>query len=249
MQNLAAAGYYSRANGLIMMFQRLVLDATHSVALPMFSREHRTSGDISAPFLRATSYVTSLGWAFFLGLALMALPATRILYGDQWDASVDLVRVLAIGMCIGVPAIMSLPALLAVGKVLVILRVTLVLVPVQVAAVAVGAHFSTLGAAIGFAAAQGLAVTLWLIVAQREIGFTWSAMFRTLARSAALAAAVTAAPLLGLAAMHSVPIGHLLPLLGTTLVGAAVFVAAAHWMRHPIDEEMQRVLKRLPWRR
>lgn len=245
LQSLTAAGYFSRANGLAMMFQRMVMDATNVVALPTFAREFRSVGNIRAPFLRATAYVTALGWAFFIGLALAAYPTVRVLYGDQWDNSVDVVRVLAMGMCIGMPVAIVQPALLALGKPAVILRITLVLVPVQIAVIAIGAHFSLMGAAVGFALSQCLALVLWASAAQRELGFAWPQFGEALRRSALLAAAVSAAPLLALGAVHLAGIGHLPMLLVTAALGVVLFVLAARWVGHPIDEEIQRIKLRL----
>ncbi len=244
LQSLSAAGYFSRANGLAMMFQRLVLDATNVVALPTFAREFRSMGNVREPFLRATAYVTALGWAFFVGLAIAAYPTVRVLYGDQWDASVDVVRVLAVGMCIGMPMAMVQPALLALGKPGVILRTNLRLVPVQLGAIAAGASVSLLGAAIGFAGTQCLALVLWARAARRELGIDWTPFFDALRRSALLAGVVSAAPLLAMVVVPHLGLGKLVLLLTTAAMGVLLFVLAAHWLRHPIDEEVQRVLLR-----
>ena len=88
-QSITDAGFLSRASGLVMMFNRLILDGMNTVAISWFSKESRGSGNIVEPFLRATSYVTAIGWSFAVGTVLLASPVIRLLYGEQWGGAVD----------------------------------------------------------------------------------------------------------------------------------------------------------------
>lgn len=92
LQTMAEAGLFSRCQGLVVMFQRLVMDAVGTVALPYFSKQSRESADIAPAFVVAMELVCGLGWSFFFGIALLAYPAIQILYGPQWDAAVDPAR-------------------------------------------------------------------------------------------------------------------------------------------------------------
>jgi O-antigen/teichoic acid export membrane protein len=251
LQNLAAAGMYSRGNGLAQMFQRMILDATQAVALPMFAKAQREVGNISEPLLRALSYVTALGWSFFLGLALMGFPLTRLLYGNQWDDSVSLMRLLAIGMAIGLPAAMCPSALMATGYASRILGISLVVVPIQVLCVGLGAMISLEGAGIGFVVSQVCTVPIWLIVTQREIKFEWQSLVRVLARSAGVAFVVTLAPISSVVFYGLQPQSSVAPLVLAGSVGLALFWVAARWLRHPIQDEIDRVTTQLQrrWRK
>lgn len=249
LQGMAAAGFFSRANGLTMMFQRLVLDATQAVALPLFARAGRDGANISEPFLRATSYVTALGWAFLLGLALMAPAAVHLLYGDQWDASIEVVRALALGLCISLPAAMCQQALMALGRVTVILRVSLVLVPLQIACIAAGAQHSALAAAIGFAAAQTVSVTVWLLSARQAMRFTWRNLRTTLVRSAALSTAVTAVPLACVLLTQHFAVHDLVQLVSVLFISALVLLLIAPRINHPLAEEVDRLRRRAPMKK
>ena len=248
LQDLTAAGLYSRGNGLAQMFQRMVLDATQAVALPMFAKAQREVGNISEPLLRALSYVTALGWSFFLGLALMGLPLTRLLYGDQWDDSVSLMRLLALGMAIGLPAAMCPNALMATGRANRILGITLVIVPIQVICIGLGAAVSLEGAGIGFVVAQACSMPIWLIVTQREIGFKWRALGVVLARSAALAAVATLAPATCLLIFGLQPESNWIPLVWAGFIGLLLFCLAARWLQHPIQDEIDRLTIQLKQR-
>lgn len=246
LQGLSAAGFYSRANGLAAMFQRLVLDATSSVAMPLLAKEHRESGQIGEPLVRALAYVTALGWAFFAGLALLAYPVVRLLYGDQWDDSVVLVRYIALGMAVGLPAALSPQALTASGGAGRILRTSSAAVAIQILCIGSGAFFGLNGAGIGFAVAQCITLPLWLRVCDRQFGLPWRMLARTLAGSAYVAALTSLVPIACVLCFGLQPSGNLVPVIGSAVLGLLVFVLAARWLGHPIYREFAWLAAKLP---
>ncbi len=240
LQGLAAAGFYSRSNGLALMFQRLLLDATQSVAMPLFATAQRKEGSLNEPFLRSISYVTALGWSFFIGLALLAHPLTRLLYGDQWGASIPVTRLLALGMVINLPCAMCPQALMASGRPGQMLRGIIAVVSVQVLSVAIGATQGLEGAAIGFVLAQLAIVSIWLLISHRHLGFDWAALRHVLRQSATLAGAASLAPLAVVLLLGQAPPERVLPLVLSLIGGLTLFVLSARWLRHPIHEELVR---------
>jgi O-antigen/teichoic acid export membrane protein len=62
----------------------------------------REGGDFSRSFVKATGYVTVIGWTFCLMIAFLAHPIIYVLFGPQWVGAVDLARVLATAMAFGV---------------------------------------------------------------------------------------------------------------------------------------------------
>ena len=245
LQSMTAAGLYSRSNGLTSMFQRLILDATQTVALPLFAKAKRETGDISEPFLRIVSYVTALGWSFFLGLMALSYPLTRLLYGDQWDDSVDLTRLLALGMVVGLPAAMCPQALMASGRADGLLRVTVWVVVAQVLCIGMGAVFGLLGAGVGYVASQLVSVAIWLASTRHIVGFEWQQLRSKLRCSAAVASITAIAPLSTLAMFGLRPNSVLAPVAVCLLSGAVLFVLAARWLRHPIYEEIKELMSHL----
>src|SRR5450830_1240505 len=157
LQGLTAAGLYSRSMGLVLMFYRLFVDAVGAVCLPWFARKSREQGGFVAPFLKATSYVTAFGWSFCLVVICLAHPIVRALYGNQWDQSVDLARLLAVDIALGVPASLCQTALLSSGAVVTISRLT-VLNALQ------GVVF------VAFGAWQGLMTLGFLMIASTAVG-------------------------------------------------------------------------------
>jgi O-antigen/teichoic acid export membrane protein len=112
---VAPVGYFSRANGLGELFNRTVLRAALPVCLPYFAQEVRNGQDVRHGYLRAVSYLTAIGWPFFIFLAAMAFPTIRILYGSQWIASVPLAQILCVVAAVEVTYFLAKEVLIAQG--------------------------------------------------------------------------------------------------------------------------------------
>ena len=241
VQSLTAAGLYSRGNGLTSMFQKLVLDATQAVALPLLAKSHRDSGRLDEPLLRALSYVTVLGWTFLSGLALLGHPITRLLYGNQWDASVTLMQLLAIGTALNLPAALSPNALLAIGRASSILRTTVTVAPIQIACVAFGAWFSLEGAGWGFIGSQFIALPIWWRVSRQDLGIQMPDLLRVLSCSAAVAILTSLAPLSAVLIFGATPSSNLPSILYSMALGLFLFLGGLAWFKHPLHQEFVRL--------
>lgn len=171
VHSMVEAGLFSRGQGLVTMFQRLVMDAVNSVALPYFARQSRESGNVGASFMVAMELITGLGWAFFSGIALMAYPAVRILYGTQWDDAVDPARWLAVACAFSIPAAICPPALIAIGAVNDVLKATLLSTLVAVAATVLGTFLGLLALSKCLIVSGMLASVIWIMTARKHIDF------------------------------------------------------------------------------
>jgi O-antigen/teichoic acid export membrane protein len=193
LQSMAAAGLFSRGQGLVTMFQRLVLDAVNAVALPYFARQSRESRDLGVPFLIAMELITGLGWVFFSGIALMAWPAIRILYGTQWDAAVDPARWLAVACAVAIPAAICSPPLIGIGAINDVLKATLLSMLAALVAVALGAMSGPLLLSQCLIVSGLLSSAFWLYVARKHITFTIGAILRVWGKSLLVALGASAA--------------------------------------------------------
>lgn len=243
-QSLTAVGLFSRANGLVALFARLVSDSVNSVALPLFAQQVRQKDDLSPVFLKANAYITSLGWSFALMVILLAHPLVRVLYGLQWDASVDLARWLAAAMGVAAPAALCYQALLGSGAAAQLLRAMAMSCALTVACAAVGAYFGLLPLAWGLLLAALMSTVVWLRITRALLGFDWSDYFRSLFGSAKVAAASACVPL----ALHlwfgATPL-YSLPVLAVGVLGCAVgFVAGSIISGHPIATELLALWRR-----
>ncbi|KEZ77876.1 membrane protein involved in the export of O-antigen and teichoic acid [Salinisphaera hydrothermalis C41B8] len=89
-------GIFSRGYGLVRMFQGNISGAVGAVVFSEFSQRHRDGSGAGALYLRSITYITGIGWPFLGCAALTAFPVMRIVFGDQWDAAVPILRLLAV---------------------------------------------------------------------------------------------------------------------------------------------------------
>ena len=238
MQELSTVGFYSRANGLVQMFHRLFVDAVGAVCLPWFARQSREQGGFVDPFLKATSYVTAFGWSFCLAVICLAHPIVHLLYGNQWDQSVDLARLLAIAMAFTVPASLCGTALVSSGAVNTIARVTVLAAMQNVVFVALGASQGLVTLGVAMIASAAIAAFIWLQATSRHIGLPLPGLLRTLRQSAMVAFAAGIGPALAFWLYGPYPEGFVWPLLIGIVGGLAGFVGGILLVRHPLQVEI-----------
>lgn len=244
VHGMGAAGFFSRANGLATMFHRLILDATHSVALPMFAKQVRENGSPAPAFLLGTAYITAIGWSFFLGMIFLAQPVIRLLYGVQWDGSVTLARLLAAAFMMAMPAALCSVVLVASGHIKVVVRATLIFASQYVLWVFLGATEGLVTVGYGLIVAQTVGALVWLRCTQPRIGFTWSQLRDVLGRSAAVATAASVCPVIAFFVFGAHTEKILAPLLVGIPGSIAMFLAAVFLVNHPIKEEALRIWSR-----
>lgn len=244
-QDLATAGLYSRANGLVQMFNRLVTDAVNAVCLPWFSKQSQEKGGIAESFLTATAYVSVVGWLFCIMLLCEAYPIIRLLYGEQWDQSVTLTRLLSVAMAFSVPASLCYAALMSVGAVDIILRLTLFGAILTVLLVSVGVAYGAFG--VGCAAITiaciGSCVNLWWTA--RRINLPLSALGRTLLLSGKTILPAAIGPMIALWIFGPKPDSLILPLAICGGGGAIGFFVGVWRFKHPIKRELDTILIRV----
>jgi O-antigen/teichoic acid export membrane protein len=239
LQSLTAAGLYSRASGLVAMFQRLVTDVVHGVALSWFAKAAREGGDVGRSFVKATGHVTAIGWTFCAAIALLAHPIIVMLFGPQWIGAVDVARVLAAAMAFGVPVTLSFAALVAAGAVAQVFRATALSTAVIVALSAAGAWFGLLYASWANVLASAFAAIVFMRLTQREIGFEWAALRAALLKSGGVALGAAIAPAAAWLAFGAHPDEIVAPIAVGTLGSALGFVAAVFALGHPIRDELR----------
>ena len=245
LQSLTAAGLYSRSSGLVGMFHRLFVEAVGAVCLPWFAAQSRERGDFVAPFLKATSYVTALGWSFCLALICLAYPIVRVLYGDQWDQSVDLARLLAVAAIFSVPSSLCQTALLSTGAVTTMARLTVFGALQSLVFVAFGAWQGLLAMGVAVIAATALVAAMWLHATARHIELPLVRLLRMFRQSMAVALISAIGPALALWIYGPYPQVFLMPLLlglGGSVMG---FFVGIFVFKHPLQEEIMTIREKM----
>lgn len=115
--DMPSVAFFSRANGLIELFHKTVLRAVMPVCLPYFSKSNREQGTVVTGYLRVASYLTAIGWPFFIFLGVVAYGAVRIIYGTQWTSSVPLAQILCAAALIEIMHFLAKEAIIAAGRV------------------------------------------------------------------------------------------------------------------------------------
>lgn len=242
MQSLAAAAYFSRANGLVNLFSRLVTDAVYPVALSLFSRESREGKALAEPFLRSLSYITVLSWSFCLTLVFVAHPAVRVLYGPQWDESVALTRWLAACMALISPVPLCTAALIGTGNVKLVVKATSWSAGATVCAAVTGSMFGLQALGMGLLLAACVSAVSWLHAAQGCLKFSRRGLMASSARSALVAtcaASPAAAVMLHSGTQPELPV----PSLGIAGFGfAAAFLLSIFVSKHPLRMELRNLV-------
>jgi O-antigen/teichoic acid export membrane protein len=239
LHGLAAAGYMSRASGLVGMFHRLISDSALSVALALFSRTARDAGDLKTPFLKGMSYITVLGWSFAAALASLAHPTIRVLYGDQWDSAVGLTRVLALSMVLAMPIKLCHSALLGAGQIGSMVRASIFTACSTLCLAGAAAPLGVLHLASGLAVASLANSGYWLWHARKVVGFAWPELLRVLVPSMLVACIAGALPFVVGLVLGFAPSNVALAL-GLGAPGAAIGFLLGCWLtKHPILVELR----------
>jgi len=94
---LGAVGLMSRAQNVMLLFDKLLLDALGPVLLPTLAGRLRDGREVKAVHIRMISCISATAWAFFSVLALCADPFVRLILGPQWLDAIAPIRILCIG--------------------------------------------------------------------------------------------------------------------------------------------------------
>jgi O-antigen/teichoic acid export membrane protein len=238
LQSLTAAGLYSRASGLVALFNKLVTDTIHGVALSWFAREARLGGDIAPSFVKATACVTAVGWTFCGVIVFLARPIIELLFGPQWTGAAELASLLAVAMALGVPVALCFAALVAAGAVAQVLKATVASAVVLVALSVPAAWFGLFYTGWAHVAAAAFDAALFLWLTHKVIPFPWAELRGALSKSAGVAACAAIGPAAAWAGFAGRPEAIVAPVLAG-VVGCAVGFLAAIWLfRHPIQQEL-----------
>lgn len=112
----AEVGIFSRGMGYVDFISQSVLDGVGSVAQPYMSDTKRRGNDVAQAYIKATALLCSLVWPVLVVAGFSALPAIRLLFGNQWDTAAPIASALSFWMCIKVISFFSPPLLIAVGR-------------------------------------------------------------------------------------------------------------------------------------
>lgn len=242
MLGMTDTGLFSRGYGVVNLYRTNVLGAIESVAFPAFAREHRETATAPELFRKALVYTTGISWPFFACGVILAYPVINILFGDQWNASVPLMRWLCVAALVGTLIYQCNRFLVALGRVTTVTRVELQYQLARIGITIVAAFYGI----TAVAASQVLVYVIATVLYYRQMRIYDALTVRKCAMALVpsvvvmLATCVVPAAIVlwpGLVARHMVP-AFVVAFLG----GGAGWLLAVVFVRHPLLDELKRVV-------
>ncbi len=245
MLGMTSVGLFSRGYGVVNMYRENIVGAIESVAFPAFAREHREHAKAPELLLKALVYITGISWPFFACGILLAYPVIRILFGDQWDAAVPLMRWLCAAALIGTLMYQSNRFLVAVGRVGTATRVEVSYQLARIGITIIAAFYSL----EAVAASQVLVYILATVLYYRQLRGYDALAIRNCARALVPSAVITLATCVIPAVIVVWPdliTRHMVPAFAVAFVGGVAGWSVAIMVTgHPLHGELQRLLSRL----
>lgn len=111
-----SVGLYSRANGLVGIFQQIAGPTINYNALPYISANHHANVPLAPILSKATSYLTGLALPAFMVTAIFAREIIRVLYGEVWVDAAPVVVILCASYGVRIGYSLCPAALMAIGR-------------------------------------------------------------------------------------------------------------------------------------
>lgn len=235
-----ALGFYGLAYRLMLFPIQRVTDVVSSVALPAFATLQDDRIRLASGYLRAVRALSAVVIPVTVGIALTAPDLVPVLFGEQWRPAVAPLRVLAV----------SGPALAMVrlngnlfegmGRAGVSLAISAVTLALLVPAFLVGVRHGVMGVAIAYTATAYLGLLPAAHMVARTAGIGVGQQIRNVLPVLAGATVMVGAVLLSVPVL---PANELVRLVGTTVVGAGVYLATVALLAQDLLGDVVRVVR------
>ena len=238
-------GLFSRAKGLVDMFQNNITVAIIRVASVALAQSSREGEQLAPLFARGTTMFTGIAWPFFGALAIMAPEIIQVLFGPQWGSAHSIGTILAVSILPAGLFALGPAVLTATGMVQRRLRVALIWCPVHLALLVAASQVSLEAMALCWFVTNCVLAAAYAAQLVKVLGVSLSTLYAGVSRSALVAACSTGTMALieFLGDWLSVPPLVVLPF--AYAFGVLAWVAAVRLFRHPVSSEIDRSLRLL----
>ena len=192
-------------------------------------------------YIRAVSLQTGFAWPFFAAFGAALLPVVRLLYGDQWDASVPIAEALIFWAALVATFSYGGHALLSVGCLNLNLAQASISLAARFGAVLYAVQYGLQSIAVAFIAVGvlELVITTWFLYI--AIGMTPLDLLRACTRSALVASLpLTACHGLAPAIYANISLEFFQVVAFGTL-GMSCWLLGLYLFKHPLRLELHRV--------
>lgn len=127
-----AVGILSRAQGVMNLFHRDMMEAIKGVAYPAFAEASRQNADMEDIHSRSITALTAVAWPFYGFFALYPLESLRFLFGPQWDEAAPLVPIFCAAGAVAVIWSLAMSMTIAMGRVRLATLSELIIQPLRI---------------------------------------------------------------------------------------------------------------------
>lgn len=234
-------GLYSRANGLVGIFQQIAGPTINYHAVPYIARHHHASEPLGPMIAKSASYLTGFAWPAFILTAVFASQIIHVLYGAVWVEAAPIVVLLCIQSAGRIGYSLCEPGLLAIGKPYLSAVSSGISLLVRVLLVYLLGAGDVMVFAIALCIADLLVLPIPAILMANYLGYSYRQAADAFLPSAKLALACLAGTLL---LKLAIPAGwpDLLILIVAGTASVAMWTAGIVFFRHPIMDEFPAVI-------
>ena len=143
----AALGFFNVAFRILQILMEIFTSTINAVAFPVFSRLQGDPARIRRALHLATRISSALAFPAFLGLAVFAPEFIRLMFGPDWEPSIDVLQIIALVGVLRSVTYFNRSLLLGLGKATWELGWVTFYVATKVAAFAIGQRWGLVGVA------------------------------------------------------------------------------------------------------
>lgn len=245
IQGMEVVAFLSRAVGGVNMVSRSALDGVRPVVVPMFAQINRQKGDIANAYKKTHGLTLAVLWPALLLLFLFAKPVVLLLFGQQWTATVPLVRILCIAQILYIPTCYAEDILKGISRVgsFALLRVTMK--SIRLAGILCTVWFGVVPMLWSYVALSVMRYIIVSLVARHYFALQLKDHLLFIREGATICAATLALPLIILACLGTSPSAvSASMMIGLCVIGAICWVGTLRIISHPLWAELSAIVMR-----
>jgi lipopolysaccharide exporter len=192
--NFTQVAISSRAQGLMNLFHRDIMNPIRAVAYPAFSQLNREGAAFELKYIQSVTAVTAVAWPFYGFMGLFPLEVLRLMFGPQWDSSAPLVPLFCLAGAVSATINLIPTLMLAAGNSRLVAMADLIMQPVKAVMLVAVVYFTRdlYLFALGFLAMAMIAVPYFYAFKERCLPSDFPLLLRSLGKNLVLAAGTLA---------------------------------------------------------
>ncbi len=239
-----ALGYYNIAYRLMAIVFQLVTKTISQVGMPAFSRLQDDPARLASAFISITQLIAAIAFPAFLGIAVLAPELVPALFGEQWLASIPVLRIL---MLIGIVHCLLTPMLallVGVGKPKVRLKLQAIDSIANLIGFSIAVQFGIVGVAVSYVIVGCTMFPLWYLATNKAVYIDARSYFQAILHPMLLGTIMVLAILYAKTLVEG-HFGNLGFIFMAIPMGAILYVTMAYWMLPEVTIKAKSIVKTL----